>query len=143
MVRKQPCHMPCKTEGKAHSFPSKANAYSFKPITFEVARSKIEDLRLINPVEPFEHPYLGVCYATDKHVLTHAPASLPADATAHVAVCQVAYCRYTTHGPYSSREATKARDAQQKEQEEEAAGDEVDSHCLRTACFRSLCCLHF
>jgi hypothetical protein len=97
---------------------------------------------LTNPVEPFEHPYLGVCYATDKHVLTHAPASLPADASAHVALCQVAYRRYTTHGPYSSREATKARDAQQKEQQAEAAGDEVDSHTLRTVCFRSLRCIH-
>jgi hypothetical protein len=39
-------------------------------------------------------------------------------------------------------EARKDRDAQQKKQEAEAAGDEVDSHTIRTVLFRSLCFIH-
>jgi hypothetical protein len=39
-------------------------------------------------------------------------------------------------------EARKDRNAQQKKQEAEAAGDEVDSHIIRTVLFRSLCFIH-
>eukprot|EP00242_Pyramimonas_sp_CCMP2087_P004278 CAMPEP_0198197842 /NCGR_PEP_ID=MMETSP1445-20131203/1409_1 /TAXON_ID=36898 /ORGANISM="Pyramimonas sp., Strain CCMP2087" /LENGTH=136 /DNA_ID=CAMNT_0043867243 /DNA_START=83 /DNA_END=490 /DNA_ORIENTATION=- len=127
MVRKQPCHMPCNQEDKGHSLPVNANVSSFKPVTIEVARAMIEELNLRNPVEPFQHPDYGLCYATDMHVLTHAPAALPENASDPVKVCRAAYCRHTTHAPLHNTEARKDRDAQQKKQEAEAAGDEEDS----------------
>ena len=77
MVRKQPCHMPCNQEDKGHSLPMNAKVSSFKPVTTEVARAMIDELKLTNPVEPFQHPDYRLCYATHMHVLTHAPASLP------------------------------------------------------------------
>ena len=143
MVRKQPCHMPCNQEDKGHSLPMNAKVYSIKPVTIEVARAMIEELNLTNPVEPFQHPDYRLCYATNMHVLTHAPASLPENASDPVKVCNAAYCRHTTHAPMHNTEARKDRDAQQKKQEAEAAGDEVDSHTIRTVSFRSPCLIHF
>jgi hypothetical protein len=76
------------------------------------------------------------------HVLTHAPASLPENASDPVKVCKVAYYRHTTHAPMHNTEARTDRDAQQKKQEAEAAGDEVDSHTILSVLFRSLCFIH-
>jgi hypothetical protein len=143
MGKQKACHMPCSTEGKAHTIPVKERLYPFKPVTIEVARAKIEALGLAIPVEPWQHPYLGVCYATDTHVLTHAPATLPTTSQCHVAVCKASYRRHTTSAPMHTPKAVKARadkltEQRMAEKEAEAAGDEVDSHSLCTVCFRSL-----
>ena len=147
MVRQQPCHMPCKA-GKAHGVSTKEAVYTFKPVTIRLARAKIEELGLAILVEPWQHPDLGVCYAMDTHVLTHAPATLPTTSHCHVLVCKASYRRHTTSAPMHTPTAIKDRVDKLKaqlmaEKEAEAAGDEVDYHSLRTVCFRSLCCIHF
>jgi hypothetical protein len=119
-----------------------AKVSSFKPGTTEVARAMIDELKLTNPVEPFQHPDYRLCYATDMHVLTHAPASLHENASDPVKVCRAAYCRHTTHAQMHNTEARKDRVAQQKKQEAEASGDEVDSYTIRTVLFRSPCLIH-
>ena len=112
--------MPC-------CIPTKTNLYSFNLVTVEVARAKIEALGLAIPVEPFQHPVLRMCYATDAHVLTHAPASLPENVVDPVVMCQAAYMRYTTHHALHNRKQIGAQQAEQliAEREAEAVGDEV------------------
>jgi hypothetical protein len=163
MVRKKPCHMPCSTAGKAHTVPSKKHMYSFRPVTVEVARAKIEELGLAVPVEPFQHPSLGICYATETHVLTDAPATLPENVVDPVAVCKAAYMRFSSHActhalrhcnahalntraaymrcvqlacfvPLNNQEALKAEPLM-AEPEAEAAGDEVGLPNLHTLVF--------
>jgi hypothetical protein len=133
MALQKHCHMPCGTAGEAHSVPTKTTLYSFKPVTVEVARAKIEELGLAIPVEPFQHPDLIMCYATDTHVLTHAPASLPENVVDPVAMCQAAYLRYTTNELLHNRKHTVAQEAEQHmaEREDEAVGDEVGISTLR------------
>ena len=126
MGHQKPCHMPC-------CIPTKTTLYSFKPVTVEVARAKIEELGLAIPVEPFQHPDLRVCYATDAHVLTHAPASLPENVVEPVVMCQSAYMRYTTHNVLHNRKHKGAQQSEQlmAEREAEAARDEVGLFTLR------------
>ena len=135
MVRKQPCHMPCKA-GKAHGVSTKDQVYTFKPVTIGVARAKIEELGLANLVEPWQHPGLEVCYAMDTHVLTHSPATLPTTLQCQVVVCQASYRRHTTHAPMHTRAAVKDRVDKMNDQLMAAAGDEVDTHTIRTVLFR-------
>ena len=137
--------MPCKA-GKAHGVPMDATLYTFKPVTIGVARAKIKELGLAILVEPWQHPDLGVCYAMDTHVLTHSPATLPTTSQGHVVVCKASYRRHTTSAPMHTPTAIKDRadkltEQRMAEKEAEAAGDEVDSHTLRTLFFRSLCCI--
>jgi len=91
-----------------------------------MARAKIEELGLAIRVEPFQHPDLRVCYATDAHVLTHAPASLPQNIVDPVVVCQAAYMRCTTHNTLHNLKHKRAQQTDQltAEREAEAAGDE-------------------
>jgi hypothetical protein len=105
----------------------KTRHHSFKPVTVEVARAKIEELGLAIPVEPFQHPDLRVCYATDAHVLMHAPASLPENVANPVVMCQAAYMRYTTHKVLHNSKYQGGQQAEQlmAERADDAAGDEV------------------
>jgi hypothetical protein len=107
--------------------------YPFSPVTVEVAQAKITF-----PVEPFQHPKLRVCYATDAHVLTNAPASLPKNAVDPVVLCEAAYMCYTTHNVPHNRKHKGGQQAEQlmAEREADAAGDEVG--LLLSICFMPL-----
>jgi hypothetical protein len=87
-------------------------------------------------VEPWQHPDLAGCYATDTHVLTHSPATLPTTSQCHVVVCTASYRRHTTSAPMHTPTAIKDRVDKLKAQLMSAAGDEVDSHTFRTVLFR-------
>ena len=70
--------MPCGKGGKKHGVPTSKRVYSFAPVTLEKAMGLITDLGHPYPIKPWQCPNSRLCYASDTHVLTHAPVLSPA-----------------------------------------------------------------